>query len=233
MDELLHGDSVLTVTNGQAPEYKEIFFFGHRNPSALSPFRCLHTTSHNSKLCLTNDHFVVASETGEWKDARYVRSENVKTGMTVWELESQHQQQQCVVGKECGEMWKKAVVGNVTVEWMYGLYNPYTEANAMIVVNGVVASTHSAWFLDSVMPTSLTHLLPAIYETCLTPARALYHLMGAQWASDMQQRLEPELPAQEETSILALVLPYQRVIVGEASAILSQLWTVSAARLGL
>lgn len=44
-----------------------------------------------------------------------------------------------------------------------GLYNPYT-MSGNIVVNGMLASSHSDWVLDGVMPGCSAHLLPAIYK---------------------------------------------------------------------
>jgi desert hedgehog protein len=59
-----------------------------------------------------------------------------------------------------------------------GLYNPFT-LGGTIIVNGVVASTHSNWFLDTAFDfVGLTHLLPATYQAVLFPVRVLYHVLG-------------------------------------------------------
>lgn len=46
-----------------------------------------------------------------------------------------------------------------------GLFNPFTMSGD-IVVNGVLASAHSDWLLDAVMPNAWAHRLPAIYQVC-------------------------------------------------------------------
>ena len=50
---------------------------------------------------------------------------------------------------------------------------------ADLVVDGVVASCHSEWFLDALVPASMVRYLPAIYEATLTPVYWLYRLVGA------------------------------------------------------
>jgi hypothetical protein len=46
-------------------------------------------------------------------------------------------------------------------------------------VNGVLASAHSDWFLDRVMPESYVSQIPSIYQTIMTPMRAVYRVGGA------------------------------------------------------
>lgn len=60
---------------------------------------------------------------------------------------------------------------------MQGVYNPFTMSGT-IVVDGVVASVRSEWFLDAITPDPLARYLPCLYQALLWPARVLYHLMG-------------------------------------------------------
>ena len=54
-------------------------------------------------------------------------------------------------------------VTQVWTEVARGLYNPFVHG-ADLIVDGVVASPHSDWFLDSVAPKAMRHMLPAIYK---------------------------------------------------------------------
>lgn len=56
-----------------------------------------------------------------------------------------------------------------------GAYNPYT-MSGYVVVNGVQASCHSAWFLEGTRFHSLVTLesVLQIYQSMLAPVRALY-----------------------------------------------------------
>ncbi|WIA37379.1 hypothetical protein OEZ86_014305 [Tetradesmus obliquus] len=61
---------------------------------------------------------------------------------------------------------------------LQGLYAPFTMTGDL-VVNGVLVSAHSDWYLDRVMPQSHVHRLPAIYQATMAPARLAYRLGGA------------------------------------------------------
>jgi hypothetical protein len=62
-------------------------------------------------------------------------------------------------------------------EGHWGLYNPFT-LSGDLVVNGVLASAHSDWFLDRVMPQSYVSSIPAIYQAAMAPMRATYYVGG-------------------------------------------------------
>jgi hypothetical protein len=56
-----------------------------------------------------------------------------------------------------------AVVTEVSTVLARGLYNPYT-LSGTVVVDGVLASVHSHWFLDAITPPALVPYLPAVYQ---------------------------------------------------------------------
>jgi hypothetical protein len=55
-----------------------------------------------------------------------------------------------------------------------GAYNPLT-MNGTIVVDGVVASAHSDWFLDGLVPADTE---AKVYQAVLAPVRAAYRMIG-------------------------------------------------------
>ena len=70
-----------------------------------------------------------------------------------------------------------------------GFYTPIT-LGGNIIVNGVVASAHSEWFLEPYVPKSLSRYLPATYQAMLLPARVIYHLVGPKFARDFDENYD-------------------------------------------
>jgi len=207
MEELKHGDAVLTLGSDGTPAYAEVFFFGHKDQHTTAPFQCLHTAS-GRELCLTEDHFLLASaSSSRWADAMYTRAGSVKAGATLWEASPD------------SPAPAPTIITSVETRWMAGLYNPYTLGGAVIVVDGLVASTHSHWFLDSSVAESLSWALPHVYEAALAPARVLYRLMGPKWAEGVQQRLELDSLGRDGQGVWGLVAPYSALIASELPAI--------------
>eukprot|EP00339_Tiarina_fusa_P015655 CAMPEP_0117055984 /NCGR_PEP_ID=MMETSP0472-20121206/38838_1 /TAXON_ID=693140 ORGANISM="Tiarina fusus, Strain LIS" /NCGR_SAMPLE_ID=MMETSP0472 /ASSEMBLY_ACC=CAM_ASM_000603 /LENGTH=211 /DNA_ID=CAMNT_0004772247 /DNA_START=30 /DNA_END=662 /DNA_ORIENTATION=- len=200
---LRHGDEVATVSTSVRPGTSKVFFFGHREHNATSPFTCIATASR--RLCLSPDHYILTSE-GGLDGAVQLRARSVKTGMTVW--------------VESASGMHAASVVSVEEEWRKGLYNPYlVDADHLLVVDGVVASTHSYWFLDGIVPDTAAWFVPSVYDKALSPARALYRLMGPAWAEDVQKRLDLEGAATQEGSLASLVEPFAMVFYTEAAPI--------------
>ncbi|KAF6250437.1 hypothetical protein COO60DRAFT_1465450 [Scenedesmus sp. NREL 46B-D3] len=75
-----------------------------------------------------------------------------------------------------------------------GLYNPYS-LSGTILVNGVVASSHSYWFADAAfdalgLPAAW---LPGLYQAVLAPARLLFWAMGPQAYTELYDQLDGAL----------------------------------------
>lgn len=112
----------------------------------------------------------VAGNAGEV--ALYKRGRDISVGDAMWA------QGPSKVGQEGIAALSMHVVASISTVQKQGLYNPYT-LGGTIVVNGVVASTHSDWFLDAPFQfLGLTHWLPAVYQLVLLPVRMLYRVLG-------------------------------------------------------
>jgi hypothetical protein len=64
-----------------------------------------------------------------------------------------------------------------------GAYNPLT-MNGRIVVDGVVASAHSDWFLDGLVSANAQ---AKIYQAILAPVRLGYRLLGPDWMATLTE----------------------------------------------
>jgi hypothetical protein len=90
-------------------------------------------------------------------------------------------QQQLAAFSVCG-------IERVSLE---GLYNPYT-LSGTILVNGVVASSHSYWFADAAfdalgLPPAW---LPGLYQAMLAPARLLFWALGSQAYTELYDQMD-------------------------------------------
>lgn len=171
MDELAIGDKVLTRAASGAVTYSDVYLFGHQDQFSYTEFVALQLAVN--KLYLSHGHFIPtasgASCTAENSAAcsrLMKRAEDVRVGDLVWAVNA-------VTGQ-----FDLEVVRQKSVEMRVGLYNPFT-LSGDLVVNGVLASAHSDWFLDRVMPQSYVSQIPSIYQTIMSPMRAVYHVGGA------------------------------------------------------
>ena len=65
----------------------------------------------------------------------------------------------------------------------FGAFNPLT-MNGTIVVDGVVASAHSDWFLDGLVSPDAQ---AKVYQAILAPVRVAYRAMGPRWIESMTE----------------------------------------------
>ena len=127
------------------------------------------------------DHFLLVSsntaQSASFASARLsLRAKDVRPGHVMW--------------THTASGLQAAMVEDVALVSQSGLFNPYTAAGT-IVVNGVVATVHSRWFLDTALDTlGLTAFLPGAYQVSLygymrLPAFILFaqHTMLSPFAS--------------------------------------------------
>jgi len=175
MIDLKVGDKVLTSDG----TFSDIYVFSHQERHHLATFMQI-TTVHNHTLEATPDHFVPVSLNcdGNMVDTR---ASAVRPGM-------------CLLGRSqgaCGLEMQPVV--DVSTVLKRGIYNPFT-LNGDLVVNNVVASSHSRWFLDDIADTlGLTSMLPRVYQAILAPARGMYHMVGPKIARDELEKFQDKL----------------------------------------
>ena len=132
-----------------------------------------------SALTLSPDHFVPAVPAGRapaWRNHAMMRAREVQRGMHLFVAAAPAAGGAAAAGAAAAAVGS-AVVGVEVVEER-GLYNPYT-LGGMVVVDSVVASSHSAWVLDGLMDAAgLTHCIPATYQALFAPIRVLYRVLG-------------------------------------------------------
>lgn len=171
MDQLAIGDKVQTMSASGDIAYSDVYLFGHDDPYSFHEFVALKLSSR--ELQLSAGHFIPIASGPACSinnpaacSQLMKRAVDVQLGDLVWAMNatSGHFGLERVREKGFEDGW--------------GLYNPFT-LSGDLVVNGVLASAHSDWFLDRVMPQSCVSNIPAIYQGVMTPMRAVYYVGGA------------------------------------------------------
>lgn len=191
MDHLRVGDRVLTADG----TYADVYVLSHQNPELSSQFIRL-TLEDGRFLEASPNHFVKVSGNcdGVSVDAR---AKDVEVGA-------------CMFGMGVGKATTQLRVTETTPVWKKGIYNPFT-LPGNLVVNGVVASSHSDWFLDDYADAlGFTHLLPSIYQAVLMPARGLYWLAGPSNARDVLEEYKDQMA--QATNQNLVMKPYLDLI---------------------
>ena len=120
------------------------------------------------------------STAGNAGEVLYKRGQDITVGDKMW-----------AQGSPKAHETTMFVVTSISRVEKEGLYNPFT-LGGTIIVNGVAASTHSDWFLDTTFE-SLginTHWLPAAYQMVLFPVRMLYRVLGKDLYLSIYHRLD-------------------------------------------
>jgi len=162
ISELKVGDCVLSKrADGSVDTCDEVYMFGHAQHGTSHLYHKL-SLSSGSTIHLANKHFIHTSKSSatHFKQAVLKYAEDVSVGDWIWGAN--------------GEASQVYAIERVVLK---GAFNPYT-TSGNIIVDDVVASAHSEWFLDEAVPRSMTRYLPAIYQSILSVNRVLHAAFG-------------------------------------------------------
>lgn len=172
---LFVGTAVLT-SSGFSP----MLLSGHNDAAARTLMLHL-TTASNHTLAVTPDHYLPLPG-GIHKSAG-----NIVEGDELLIQATEGFQPSLVVG-----------VNFVEEE---GLFNPYTVAGDL-VVDGVLASCHSSWFLEGLFDDETK--IVQVYEQLFAPLRIMFHLAPA-WFARFEQEMADEPKALNEVGVIGIV----------------------------
>ena len=199
MQELRVGDQVLTTSSDGTLIFEDVYFFGHANAEAVRSYLTLGLEGASAPLEITGKHFVplcpVTGQPCEYSEHVYKYAQETVHGDHLWVAGTNSTVELARV-KEIGRTVSK------------GLFNPYT-LGGTIIVNNVLASAHSNWVLDGLVPSSATGYLPSIYQALFTPGRVLYHVFGASAATalDVNSPQQQEFGHGPQFLVASLLLP--------------------------
>jgi len=152
MRDLQLGDLVLDASGAFSP----VIVFGHADAATSAEFVRLELEASGDVLELSPRHFIPV-----WGIQTFAKDVRVGDALARW----------------TGTGFETDVVAKKTSVVADGIYNPYTVSGS-IVVDGVLASCHSEWFLDDATPEGYSKYLPAVYQRVLVVVRGAYAVLG-------------------------------------------------------
>ena len=210
MTEVEVGDRVQVVETDGTIGFEDVYLMAHKDKALTLTYLDLELST-GKVLTLSPRHFipVTKEEAGSWDDRVVVAANEVAIGDTIWFEQDNHIQPRKVT--------------RIAPRQGIGAFNPMT-ASGTIIVNGVVASAHSDWFLDGMISPDAQ---ARVYQGILAPARGAYLVLGPR---NMQM-------AMEESGIvdLARERPFVALLTLCVMLVLSifcarQLWRFAASR---
>lgn len=165
------GDRVQVVRADGSLGFEDVYLMTHHDALVRQPYIRL-TLDSGRALTLSPRHFIpVASDaTAGWQAAVTRGADEVRAGDRIW------------YRAETGAMAAAMVTATATVP-ATGAFNPLTEGGT-ILVDGVVASAHSDWFLDGWVAAATE---AAVYQAMFAPVRAIYAVIGPDWTRRITQ----------------------------------------------
>jgi Hint module len=172
MRELVLGDRVQVARPDGSLGYDAVYLMTHKDASTRGRYLTLALASGQS-LTLSPRHFVPTAPDGgtTWASHILKGADEVKVGDMVWYR-----------GND-GTLLPTQVTA-VTASIKAGAFNPMTVAGT-VVVDGVVASTHSDWFLDGIASAAVQ---AQVYQVLFAPVRGIYRVIGPQRMAEVTER---------------------------------------------
>ena len=162
--------------------------FGHKDNSINAQFIAL-KTSNGATLRLTSDHFVSVVRGNVDGAEELISAADTQTGDLLR-----------VVVADTTEL--SPIVSKSIVQGK-GLWNPYT-LEGKIVVDGVVASVHSSWVLDSIFST-IGVSIPTGYQLVFTPIRVLFTVLGVKAFSPLEGIIDAVATATNASGTISML----------------------------
>jgi MYXO-CTERM domain-containing protein len=162
MRDVRLGDRVMVARADGSLGYEEVYLNTHKDPLSAAPYVELALASGRS-LTLSPRHFIPvgAGPAPAWGEHVSKGANEIAVGDFVWSR------------ADNGRMVPDEVAA-VRTTVAVGAYNPLT-MNGTIVVDGVVASAHSDWFLERVVSADAQ---TKVYQAILAPVRIAYRALG-------------------------------------------------------
>jgi desert hedgehog protein len=162
MRDVRLGDRIMVARADGSLGYEEVYLNTHKDSVSATPYVELALASGRS-LMLSPRHFipVAAGPASAWTDHVAKGANEIAVGDIVWSR------------ADDGRMVPDEVAA-VRTTVAVGAYNPLT-MNGTIVVDGVVASAHSDWFLDGIVSADAQ---TKVYQAVLAPVRIAYRALG-------------------------------------------------------
>ena len=171
MRDVRLGDRLQVARPDGTLGYEDVYLNTHKDGTSSAPYVMLMLASGRA-LTLSPRHFIPVADDfeGAW-DGRVERgADEVRPGDLVW---SQGEGGRIVPDRVVRAETKVAV----------GAYNPLT-LGGTIVVDGVIASAHSDWFLDGLVSADAQAKL---YQAILAPVRVAYGVLGPGWMTTLTE----------------------------------------------
>eukprot|EP00341_Mesodinium_pulex_P016070 CAMPEP_0116946114 /NCGR_PEP_ID=MMETSP0467-20121206/36783_1 /TAXON_ID=283647 /ORGANISM="Mesodinium pulex, Strain SPMC105" /LENGTH=260 /DNA_ID=CAMNT_0004629811 /DNA_START=268 /DNA_END=1051 /DNA_ORIENTATION=- len=175
MDELSYGDRVMILKQDGTVGYEDVYLFGHKNYDDSAEYIIIET-DNGMNLQLSPNHFATlctsGCDTSGLKLNTFTLTDKyaslVKVGDVVVTVDYSWKSDFCHCDKYCPPEFNWPVQPNV-------------RGGGHIIVDGVVASVHSKWFLhDSSYFSMASH--PALYDMFLFLVYVLYLCIGPKWS---------------------------------------------------